>query len=102
MLDEQCSQQDLYEQSGAFTAISEDLFEGFNCTILAYGQTGSGKTFSMGTAAENVAQIGDDDGLIPRAVQDLFATIQSKCDSNAHVELSYLEVYNEEIRDLLS
>jgi hypothetical protein len=102
VLDEQCSQQDLYEQSGAFTAISEDLFEGFNCTILAYGQTGSGKTFSMGTAAENVAQIGDDDGLIPRAVQDLFATIQSKCDSNAHVELSYLEVYNEEIRDLLS
>jgi hypothetical protein len=56
----------------------------------------------MGTAAKNVASIEESDGVIPRAVKDLFDNIQSKCDSNAHVELSYLEVYNEEIRDLMN
>lgn len=40
-------------------------------------------------------------GIIPRACADLFAEIRRKCDGNAQVELSYLEVYNEEIRDLL-
>lgn len=43
VLDEQCSQQEVYEQSGAYNAISQDLFDGYNCTILAYGQTGAGK-----------------------------------------------------------
>ena len=43
VLDEQCSQQQVYEQSGAYRAISQDLFGGYNCTILAYGQTGAGK-----------------------------------------------------------
>lgn len=56
----------------------------------------------MGTAAKNGAEIGEMDGVIPRAVKDLFDNIQSKCDSNAHVEVSYLEVYNEEIRDLMN
>lgn len=56
----------------------------------------------MGTSAKNVAHIDENDGVIPRAVKDLFDNIQSKCDSNAHVELSYLEVYNEEIRDLMN
>jgi hypothetical protein len=43
VLDESCSQQLVYEKSGAYLAISEDLFSGYNCTILAYGQTGAGK-----------------------------------------------------------
>lgn len=43
VLTESCSQQEVYEKSGAFQAISEDLFCGYNCTILAYGQTGAGK-----------------------------------------------------------
>ena len=55
----------------------------------------------MGTAAKNVGEIGEFDGVIPRAVKDLYDNIQIKCDSNAIVELSYMEVYNEEIRDLL-
>ena len=101
VLDVDSSQQDVYEKSGAYKSITEDLFEGFNCTILAYGQTGAGKSFTMGTAASSTGTIGEFDGLIPRACQDLFHCIQTKCDSNAHVEMSYLEVYNEEIRDLL-
>jgi hypothetical protein len=95
-------QQDVYIQSGAQQAVQQDLFQGFNCTILAYGQTGSGKTFTMGTASGKGANVDDSDGVIPRACADLFTTIQNKCEGNAHVELSYLEVYNEEIRDLMT
>ncbi|CAJ1948905.1 unnamed protein product [Cylindrotheca closterium] len=102
VLDESFSQQQLYEKSGAYNAISEDLFKGFNCTILAYGQTGAGKTFSMGTAAGQDPEIKEMDGVIPRACMDLFVNIMTKCDGNAQVELSYLEVYNEEIRDLMT
>ncbi len=43
VMTESCTQQEVYEKSGAYTAISDDLFSGFNCTILAYGQTGAGK-----------------------------------------------------------
>ena len=46
VLDEQCSQQQVYEKSGTYRAISQDLFGGYNCTILAYGQTGAGKVSS--------------------------------------------------------
>mmetsp|Transcript_32984 Transcript_32984/g.79772 ORF Transcript_32984/g.79772 Transcript_32984/m.79772 type:complete len:774 (-) Transcript_32984:283-2604(-) len=102
VLDETFTQKQLYEKSGAYKAISEDLFKGFNCTILAYGQTGAGKTYSMGTAAGQTPEIGEGDGVIPRACMDLFVNIMTKCDGNAQVELSYLEVYNEEIRDLMS
>jgi hypothetical protein len=101
VLDETYSQKDLYERSGAARAITEDLFKGYNCTILAYGQTGSGKTFSMGSASGQTPEIEEGDGVIPRACMDLFVNIMAKCDGNAHVELSYLEVYNEEIRDLM-
>ena len=38
VLDQSCTQQEVYENSGAYKAISEDLFSGYNCTILAYGQ----------------------------------------------------------------
>lgn len=102
VLDETYSQEELYERSGASRAITEDLFKGYNCTILAYGQTGAGKTFSMGTAAGQSPEIQEMDGVIPRACMDLFVNIMAKCDGNAQVELSYLEVYNEEIRDLMT
>jgi Kinesin motor domain len=42
ILDSESTQHDVYEKSGARKAISEDIFQGFNCTILAYGQTGAG------------------------------------------------------------
>ena len=56
----------------------------------------------MGTAADDSNQnIKNDSGIIPRACQDLFAQIEAQCDGNAKVSLSYLELYNEHIRDLL-
>jgi hypothetical protein len=100
VFDGNSTQQDVYIKSGAQQAVCQDVFRGFNCTILAYGQTGAGKTFSMGSAAGST-EVSESDGVIPRATFDLFRTIQEKCDGNAQVELSYLEIYNEEIRDLM-
>jgi hypothetical protein len=62
----------------------------------------TGKTFTMGSAAGTSMEIGEFDGIIPRACVDLFSQIQTRCDGNAQVELSYLEIYNEEMRDLLA
>mmetsp|Transcript_18352 Transcript_18352/g.42319 ORF Transcript_18352/g.42319 Transcript_18352/m.42319 type:complete len:948 (+) Transcript_18352:331-3174(+) len=101
VLDGKSTQEEAYIKSGARVAVTENLFKGFNCTILAYGQTGAGKTFTMGSAAGTSMDIGEFDGIIPRACVDLFSQIQSRCDGNAQVELSYLEIYNEEMRDLL-
>ncbi|XP_041863265.1 kinesin-like protein KIF14 isoform X2 [Melanotaenia boesemani] len=71
-------------------------FEGFNTCLFAYGQTGSGKSYTMMGFEEEA-------GVIPRFCQDLFLKLTSmeneevKC----HVEMSYFEVYNEKIHDLL-
>lgn len=100
VFDGRSTQESVYIQSGAQNAVQSDIFKGFNCTILAYGQTGAGKTFTMGTAAGS-EEVKEMDGIIPRACADLFRTIQTRCDGNAQVELSYLEIYNEEIRDLM-
>jgi hypothetical protein len=100
VLDGNSTQQQVYCKSGAYQAVTQDIFKGFNCTILAYGQTGAGKTFTMGTAAGS-STVNEMDGIIPRACNDLFDQIQARCDGHAQVELSYLEIYNEEIRDLM-
>jgi len=59
----------------------------------------------MGTAPidgeDSAERVSDDSGIIPRACIDLFHQIKMKCDGNSTVEMSYLEVYNEEVRDLL-
>ena len=103
VLDPFTTQEEVYEKSGASNAVCNDIFNGYNATILAYGQTGSGKTHTMGTAVrgDGGVQVKEADGMIPRACIDLFQSVQQKCDGNARVELSYLEIYNEEIRDLL-
>lgn len=100
VFDGNSTQQDVYVLSGAQNAVQNDIFKGFNCTILAYGQTGAGKTFTMGTAS-GCQHVQESDGVIPRACADLFRMIDQRCDGNAQVELSYLEIYNEEIRDLM-
>ncbi|XP_023288014.1 chromosome-associated kinesin KIF4 [Orussus abietinus] len=83
------------------TAIQDmvkNVFQGYNVTILAYGQTGSGKTHSMGT---NYAH-GEQPGVIPRAVQDIFAIINLKQDWIFNVTVSFMELYQEQLYDLLS
>ncbi|XP_042943468.1 kinesin-like protein KIN-7O isoform X5 [Carya illinoinensis] len=68
---------------------------GFNGTVFAYGQTNSGKTYTMrGSATEP--------GVIPLSVRDLFKTIQQDVDREFLLRMSYMEIYNEEINDLLA
>lgn len=76
------------------------LTEGYNATVFAYGQTGSGKTYTIG--GDRIASLAvDERGIIPRAVQELFNHISEHRNINFHVKVSYIEVYKEELRDLL-
>lgn len=79
-------------------------FVGYNATILAYGQTGSGKTHTMGTGSTN----GLDDeqiGIVPRVFQFIFEELERKKKqsslSDFTIKVSFLELYNEELHDLL-
>ncbi|KAM4612758.1 kinesin-like protein KIF17 [Polymixia lowei] len=75
----------------------EGVTEGYNGTIFAYGQTGSGKSFTMQGVSEPAVQR----GVIPRAFEHIFESIQCAENTKFLVRASYLEIYNEEIRDLL-
>ncbi|CCD73793.1 Kinesin-like protein klp-20 [Caenorhabditis elegans] len=79
--------------------IVENVLKGYNGTIFAYGQTGTGKTFTMAGDLEPVEMR----GIIPNSFAHIFDHI-AKCqhDTTFLVRVSYLEIYNEEIRDLLS
>ncbi|XP_064103663.1 kinesin-like protein KIF13A isoform X4 [Macrobrachium nipponense] len=87
-------------QEKVFAAMGHDIlnnaFAGYNACIFAYGQTGSGKSYTMMGAA-------DTKGIIPRLCDTLFERIAA--DSSAHssykVEVSYMEIYNEKVHDLL-
>lgn len=90
------SQEDVY--MGAAYHIVQDVLSGYNGTVFAYGQTSSGKTHTMeGIFGEN-----DKQGIIPRMVQDIFNHIYNMdADLEFHIKVSYFEIYNEKIRDLL-
>ncbi|NWI12014.1 KIF27 protein, partial [Crypturellus soui] len=76
------------------------LTEGYNATVFAYGQTGSGKTYTIGGG--HIASIAEDEkGIIPRAIQELFQYISENDNIDFSVKVSYIEVYKEELRDLL-
>ncbi|SPO40546.1 probable Kinesin-3 motor protein [Pseudozyma flocculosa] len=91
------------EQSTLFNYIGIELlehaFNGFNTCVFAYGQTGSGKSHSMVGYAEAK-------GLIPLTCSKLFDDVDEKMASDPHlkisVEVSYIEIYNEKVRDLLN
>ncbi|KAG5310628.1 KIF4 protein, partial [Acromyrmex insinuator] len=89
-------QEDFYNT--AIKQLVDNIFQGYNVTILAYGQTGSGKTHSMGTNYTGV----EEKGIIPRAIYDIFEIIQSKEDWSFKVAVSFMELYQEQLYDLLS
>ena len=72
--------------------------QGFNGTVFAYGPTGSGKTFTMSGSSSNFNYR----GIIPRAITRLFQELGGKVEYESKVSISYLEIYNEIIFDLLS
>jgi kinesin family member 11 len=78
------------------------MLSGYNCTIFAYGQTGTGKTYTMsGDMTETLGMLSDDAGIIPRVLQQLFNKLELD-DTENSVKVSFIELYNEELRDLLS
>ncbi|KAG2580692.1 kinesin-like protein KIN-5C [Panicum virgatum] len=97
-------QQDLYDQ--AIIPIVNEVLEGFNCTIFAYGQTGTGKTYTMEGECRRAksgpkGQLPADAGVIPRAVKQIFDTLERQ-NTEYSVKVTFLELYNEEITDLLA
>ncbi|XP_003407846.1 kinesin-like protein KIF27 isoform X1 [Loxodonta africana] len=76
------------------------LIEGYNATVFAYGQTGSGKTYTIGGG--HVASVVEGQkGIIPRAIQEIFQNISENSNVDFTIKVSYIEVYKEELRDLL-
>lgn len=97
----------------------QNAWEGYNCSLFAYGQTGAGKSYTvLGASGELDTSRDSDHGLLPRLANALFESVAEKCsgvpapvppeaDTTAAprpveyvVEVSYLEIYNEQIRDL--
>ncbi|XP_075888977.1 kinesin-like protein KIF3A isoform X1 [Nelusetta ayraudi] len=78
--------------------IIDSVLEGYNGTIFAYGQTGTGKTYTM----EGVRAVPELRGIIPNSFAHIFGHIaKAEDDTRFLVRVSYLEIYNEEVRDLL-
>ncbi|KAK4658411.1 Kinesin-related motor protein [Podospora pseudocomata] len=81
--------------------ILDEMMSGYNCTIFAYGQTGTGKTYTMsGDMTETMGMLSDNAGIIPRVLQALFAKLELE-EKDHCVRCSFIELYNEELRDLL-
>uniref|UniRef100_A0A3Q2XVH3 Kinesin-like protein n=1 Tax=Hippocampus comes TaxID=109280 RepID=A0A3Q2XVH3_HIPCM len=89
-------QRDLYDES--VRPLIDSVLAGFNGTIFAYGQTGTGKTYTM----QGMWLDTEKRGVIPNAFDHIFTHIsRSQSDKQYLVRASYLEIYREEIRDLL-
>jgi len=86
-------QWDVYAQLGSFIT---DALNGFNCSVLAYGQSGSGKSYSMIGVPSKL-------GIIYRGLQDFFNQKKNTPkDEKVELELSFTEIYNDQIIDLLN
>ena len=90
------TQRDIYDQV-AFPIV-DSIFQGYNGTIFAYGQTGCGKTYTM----MGIVDSPDLKGIIPNAFNHIFGFIKTEGESKKFlVRCSFVEIYNEEVRDLL-
>jgi kinesin family protein 11 len=79
-----------------------EVLSGYNCTVFAYGQTGTGKTHTMeGDLTALMGTYSTEAGIIPRTLYRLFHTLELSRDEYS-VHASFVELYNEELRDLLS
>lgn len=98
------TQADVYER--VVEPIVDEVLEGYNCTVFAYGQTGTGKTHTMeGRRDDDVLGVEDrrlaeNAGIIPRAVKQVFDHLRNLTDEHS-VRVSHLELYNEQLTDLL-
>jgi len=94
--DSNSKQIDLYDET--FRQLVDSVLLGFNGTIFAYGQTGTGKTYTM----EGVRNDPERRGVIPNSFEHIFTHISRSQNQQYLVRASYLEIYQEEVRDLIS
>ncbi|KAG5546658.1 hypothetical protein RHGRI_018730 [Rhododendron griersonianum] len=108
VLDSKSNQEDVFQLVGV--PLVKNALAGYNTSILAYGQTGSGKTYTMWgpqSAMVEAQATNSDQGIVPRIFQMLFSEIQREQDNsegkqiNYQCRCSFLEIYNEQIGDLL-
>lgn len=93
VFDENTTQSDVYE--GTTKNLLDSVLDGYNATVFAYGATGCGKTHTITGTPQSP-------GIIFLTMQELFEKIEERSqDKSTEVSLSYLEIYNETIRDLL-
>ncbi|TRY92468.1 hypothetical protein DNTS_028175 [Danionella cerebrum] len=98
VFEDNSTQEEVY--TNCVQPLIEAFFDGFNATVFAYGQTGSGKTYTIGEA--NMSAFRDDEqGIIPRAVAEIFKLLDENDLIDFSVRVSYMEVYKEVFRDLL-
>ena len=99
IFDMDSTQEDVYKIA-AVPAV-ESLMSGYNSTIFAYGQTGTGKTYTM--EGFSYDYLSPKKGLIPRAIENIFKYIEnnSNSDTTFIIRVTYLQIYNESIDDLL-
>lgn len=101
---ETCTQQGVYNTTAR--PIVDAALNGFNGTIFVYGQTGTGKTFSMqgiSNVPRNMTSLIDVDlrGIIPTCFHHIFDHISRTQEKKFLVRASFMEIYNEELKDLL-
>ncbi|KAL1006914.1 hypothetical protein UPYG_G00078840 [Umbra pygmaea] len=89
------SQEEVYASVGREIVLG--ALEGYNGTVMCFGQTGAGKTYTLTGATESYKQR----GIIPRALQEVFKEVEQRSTHTFRVHLSYLEIYNDSLVDLL-
>ena len=94
--DRNSKQLDLYAET--FAPLVDSVLDGFNGTIFAYGQTGTGKTYTM----EGIKNDAENRGVIPNSFEHIFSHIAKSENQLYLVKASYLEIYMEDVRDLLA
>ncbi|XP_054276740.1 uncharacterized protein LOC128995747 [Macrosteles quadrilineatus] len=92
VFDQEAQQVHIYD--AVAKPVVESSLKGYNGTIFAYGQTGSGKTHTISGTKDNP-------GVVPRALQDIFSAVEQAEGETYDVQMSYLEIYNEQSNDLL-
>jgi kinesin family protein 3/17 len=95
IFDWECTQREVYD--GAAARIVDAAIEGYNGTVFCYGQTGTGKTHTM----EGKDEPPELRGIIPSAFNHVFDAIDGSEGRNYLIRASFLEIYNENVRDLL-
>uniref|UniRef100_A0A3Q3M2W2 Kinesin-like protein n=1 Tax=Mastacembelus armatus TaxID=205130 RepID=A0A3Q3M2W2_9TELE len=90
------SQEEVYTQ--VCRRVVQGALDGYNGTVMCFGQTGAGKTYTMSGSTKSYKQR----GIIPRALQEVFQEVEKRTEYSISVHMSYLEIYNETLVDLLS